>query len=74
MSVVRINISLSKGTFEELAREIEPRKRSRYISEVVAKFLKERRSQRLASEYRDAAEESKTINQDLEGTLGDGIH
>ena len=74
MSVVRINISLPRETFEELAREIEPRKRSSYISKAVAKFLRERKNQRLASEYREAAEEIKAMNHDLEGPIADGIH
>jgi len=58
--------------YRELS-EIEPRRRSRFITEAVKHFLKERRERKLAAEYREAAEEMKMINQELEGVTSDGL-
>jgi len=73
MSSVRINISLPEETFEELSRDIEPRKRSRFITQAVKRSLKEIKEQRLAAEYEEAAAEVRRVNQELEGTLSDGL-
>ena len=73
MSFVRINISLPEETFEELSRDIEPRKRSRFITQAVKRSLKEIKKQRLAAEYEEAAAEIRRVNQELEGTLSDGL-
>ena len=73
MSTVRINISLPKEIFQELSREVEPRKRSRFITEATKRLLKERQAQRLAREYQEAASEIQRINQELEGTVSDGL-
>jgi metal-responsive CopG/Arc/MetJ family transcriptional regulator len=73
MSSVRINISLPEETFEELSRDIEPRKRSRFITQAVKRSLKEIKKQRLATEYEEAAAEIRRVNQELEGTLSDGL-
>jgi hypothetical protein len=35
--------------------------------------IKERRDQRLAEEYREAAAEIRQINKELEGTISDGL-
>ena len=73
MNTIRINISLSRTTYEELSEEVEPRGKSRFISEAIRNAIKEKRNRRLAAEYREAAEEIKRINADLEGTVADGI-
>jgi metal-responsive CopG/Arc/MetJ family transcriptional regulator len=73
MNVVRINVSLPQETYEKLAEEVEVRGRSRFIGEAINKALSERRNRKLAVEYREAAQEIKRINADLEGTIADGI-
>ena len=73
MSMVRINITLPHETFEELEREVEPRKRSRFINEATKRLLKERQAQRLAEEYQEAASEIQRINCELEGSISDGL-
>ena len=73
MSSVRINVSLPEETFKEISRDIEPRKRSRFITQAVKRSLKELKRQRLAAEYEEAAAEIKRINQELEGAISDGL-
>jgi len=73
MNSVRINISLPKETFKELSRDIEPRKRSRFITQAVMRSLKEIKKQKLAAEYEEASAEIKRINKDLEGVMSDGL-
>lgn len=73
MSFVRINISLPHELFKELARDVEPRKRSRFITEAIDRSLKERRSKRLAADYKEAASEIRRTNQELEGVITDGL-
>jgi len=74
MNTIRINVSLSKTTYEELTEEVEPRGRSRFIGEAIREALRERQNQKLAEEYREAAREIKRVDADLEGTIADGIH
>jgi len=73
MNTIRMNISLSRSTYEELSEEVEPRGKSRFISNAIHNALKEKRNRRLAAEYREAAGEIKQINADLDGTVADGI-
>jgi metal-responsive CopG/Arc/MetJ family transcriptional regulator len=73
MNVIRINVSLPQATYKELTEEIESRGRSRFISEAINNALTKRRNRRLAVEYREAGQEIKRINADLEGTIADGI-
>jgi len=73
MATVRINISLPEDAFKELSRDIEPRKRSRFIAQAVKKSLKDLKKQRLAVEYEEAGAEIRRVNQDLEGTISDGL-
>jgi metal-responsive CopG/Arc/MetJ family transcriptional regulator len=73
MSSVRINVSVPKEVFEEISRDVEPRKRSRFISEAIKRSLRERKAQKLASEYEEASIEIKKINQGLEGAISDGL-
>ena len=73
MNVARINVSLPQATYKELTEEIESRGRSRFISEAINNALAKRRNRRLAVEYREAAQEIKRINTDLEGAVADGI-
>jgi metal-responsive CopG/Arc/MetJ family transcriptional regulator len=73
MNSVRINISLHKETFKELSKDIEPRKRSRFITQAVMRSLKEIKKQKLAAEYAEASAEIKRINKELEGVTSDGL-
>lgn len=73
MNTIRINVSLSKTTYEELAEEVEPRGRSRFIGKAIREALRERQNRRLAEEYREAAREIKRVDADLKGTIADGI-
>jgi len=73
MTSVRINVSLPEETFKEISRDIEPRKRSRFITQAVKRSLKELKKQRLAAEYEEAAAEIRRINQELEGAISDGL-
>ncbi|MGQ9618668.1 MAG: hypothetical protein ACUVUG_06885 [Candidatus Aminicenantia bacterium] len=72
MSFTRINVSIPREVYTQLS-EIEPRKRSRFITEAVKHFLKEKRKRKLAAEYKEAAAEIKRINQELEGAISDGL-
>ena len=73
METVRINVSLPKNVFAELSGEVESRKRSRFITEAIKRLVKEKRDQRLAAEYEEAAAEIRRINQELEGVVSDGL-
>jgi hypothetical protein len=57
----------------ELSKEVDSRKRSRFITEAVIRLLKEKREKRLVAEYGEAAEDIRRINQELEGTIADGL-
>ena len=70
---VRINISLPEDLFEKLSREVEPRKRSRFISTAIERVLRDKRAVRLAAEYREAAAEIRRVNNELEGVIDDGL-
>ena len=70
---IRVNVSLPEQLFEKLSREVEPRKRSRFISEAIERVLNEKRDKRLAAEYREAAAEIRKVNQELEGAIDDGL-
>jgi len=72
MSVVRINVSLPESIMAELG-EIGPRRRSRFIAEAVERLLRERRAERLAREYREAADEIRRVNRELEGVVNNGL-
>lgn len=73
MGSVRINISLPQEIMREITQKIEPRKRSRFITEAIIRSLKEQRNRTLAAEYEEAATEIKRLNQEMEGTLSDGL-
>jgi metal-responsive CopG/Arc/MetJ family transcriptional regulator len=70
---VRINVSLPEDLFEKLSQEVEPRKRSRFISTAIERVLSDKRSEMLAAEYREAAAKIRRVNQELEGVIGDGL-
>ena len=73
MGVIRLNISLPKDTFAELSREVEPRKRSQFITAAIKSLLKEKKAQKLAAEYKEASEDIRRINQELDGVISDGL-
>ena len=72
MDTIRINVSLPKEVFVELSKETKPRKRSQFITEAIKRLVKEKRDQRLAAEYQEAATEIRAINKELEGAVNDG--
>lgn len=71
--MVRINISLAEDLFEELVREVQPRKRSRFIAESVKESLARKKARLLAEEYQAAAAEIREIGRELDGVTGDGL-
>ena len=73
METIRINVSLPKEVFIELSKETKSRKRSQFITEAIKRLVKEKRDQRLASEYQEAATEIRAINKELEGAINDGL-
>ncbi len=74
MDFVRINVSLPKEIASELSKKLPARKRSQLIDEAVRKQLKEQEAIKLAAEYEEAAAEIRRINQELEGTISDGLN
>src|SRR4030042_69183 len=74
MDFVRINVSLPKEIASELSKKLPPRKRSQFIAEAVRKQLKEQKAKKLAAEYEEAAAEIRIINQELEGTISEGLN
>ena len=73
MKSIRINVSLPQEVFFAMSKEIEPRKRSQFITEAIKLLVKAKRDQRLASEYQEAAIEIQRINKELEGAIKDGL-
>jgi len=73
MHTVRVNIRIPEGLLKEISREIGPRKRSRFITQAIARSLKELKDQKLAAEYEEAAAEISRINQEFEGAVADGL-
>ncbi|MGA2227299.1 MAG: hypothetical protein ABSH41_22925 [Syntrophobacteraceae bacterium] len=73
MHTVRVNISLPEDLLNEISREVGPRKRSRFITQAIARSLKELKDQKLAAEYEEAAAEISRINQELDGVTADGL-
>jgi metal-responsive CopG/Arc/MetJ family transcriptional regulator len=73
MGTVRINVSIPKDVFGEMSREVESRKRSQFITEAIKRLIKEKRVQKLAAEYREAAEAIRRVNEELEGAVNDGL-
>ena len=73
MESVRINISLPKDILKELSKEVGPRKRSQFITEAIKRSIKEKRDERLAAEYQEAASEIRRVNEELVGVLTDGL-
>lgn len=73
MASIRINVCLPEEIYQHLKEEVKPRETSRFITTAVKKMIGEIRQERLAAEYREAAEEMRGQFNDLEGTVGDGI-
>jgi metal-responsive CopG/Arc/MetJ family transcriptional regulator len=71
--VVRINICLAEDLFEELVKEVQPRKRSRFIAESVRESLDRKKERQLAEEYQAAAAEIREIGRELDGVINDGL-
>jgi len=71
--LARLNITLREDLLAELSRTVEPRKRSKFIQEAVARSLRELRERRLAREYEAASADMRRVNKELEGAIGDGI-
>jgi hypothetical protein len=73
MNSVRVNITLPPEVLSELSQSVEPRKRSRFIADSVVRSLKELKAKRLALEYEEAGAEIRRVNDDLDGTMNDGL-
>jgi len=73
MGTVRINVSIPQEVLGEMSQEVESRKRSQFITEAIKRLIKEKRDQKLAAEYREASEEIRRVNQELEGAVNDGL-
>jgi len=73
MGTVRINVSIPQDVFGEMSQEVESRKRSQFITEAIKRLIKEKRVQKLAAEYREASEEIRRVNHELEGAVNDGL-
>jgi metal-responsive CopG/Arc/MetJ family transcriptional regulator len=73
MASVRINISLPENILNDLSQVVDSRKRSRFISRAIERSLRELKEEKLAAEYKEAAAEIRRVDQDLEGSIGDGI-
>ncbi len=73
MNTARLNISLPESLLRELNNEVKPRQRSRFVSTAIMALLKQKREQQLASEYKEAAQDIRRINNELEGVLSDGL-
>jgi metal-responsive CopG/Arc/MetJ family transcriptional regulator len=73
MGTVRLNISLSESLVQELNNEVKSRQRSRFIANAVRESLKKKKEEKLAVEYKEAAQDIRRINQELEGVLLDGL-
>lgn len=73
MESVRINVSIPKKIFDELTQEVGSRNRSRFITEAIMRSIRERRDQRLAADYQEAAAEIRRINKELERVVSDGL-
>ena len=71
--MVRINISLAEDLFEELVKEVQPRKRSRFIAESVRESLDRKKERQLVEEYQAAAAEIREIGRELDGVINDGL-
>jgi metal-responsive CopG/Arc/MetJ family transcriptional regulator len=68
-----ITPTLPEGTYSELKQEVPHRERSKFITLAIKKLISERRNERLAREYREAAKEGLETYKDMEGTLNDGL-
>jgi metal-responsive CopG/Arc/MetJ family transcriptional regulator len=71
--MVRINVSLAEELFEELVKEVPPRKRSRFIAESLKASLDRKKARQLAEEYQEAAAEIRAMGRELDGVSGDGL-
>jgi metal-responsive CopG/Arc/MetJ family transcriptional regulator len=71
--MVRININVPEEVLDEISEVVEPRKRSRFITEGIIRSLNELREKKLAVEYQEAADEIRRFNRDLEGAIADGL-
>ena len=73
MGTVRLNISLPENLFKELKQEVKSIQRRLFISDSVRESLKETKEKKLAAEYKEAAQDIRRINHELEGVLSDGL-
>ena len=71
--MARININVPEEVLDEVSEVVEPRKRSRFITEAIIRSLNELREKKLAVEYQEAAGEIRRLNRDLEGVVEDGL-
>lgn len=72
-SMARININVPEEVLDEISEVVQPRRRSRFITEAILRSLNELREKKLALEYEEAADEIRRINRELEGVVADGL-
>jgi metal-responsive CopG/Arc/MetJ family transcriptional regulator len=71
--MARINVNVPEEVLDEISEVVEPRKRSRFITEAILRSLNELREKKLVVEYEEAADEIRRVNRELEGVVGDGL-
>jgi len=71
--MARININVPEEVLDEISEVVQPRRRSRFITEAILRSLNELREKKLALEYEEAADEIRRINRELEGVVADGL-
>jgi metal-responsive CopG/Arc/MetJ family transcriptional regulator len=69
----KVTISLPKDLVNTLRETIPDRKRSKFIADLLKKQFQKQKEQALIKAYKDAYTETKTENQEFEGTINDGI-
>lgn len=69
----RLNISLPEQIVSAMDKEVRPRERSKFIADAIKNLLRQRREERLAREYQEAAMETADVTRDLEATVGDSV-
>jgi metal-responsive CopG/Arc/MetJ family transcriptional regulator len=69
----KVTISLPKEIVNTLREIVPDRKRSKFIADLLKKQFEKQKEQILIKAYKDAYAEIEAENQELEGTINDGI-
>jgi len=73
MAIEKVTISLPSEIANILREEVPKRKRSKFITEAIAKELKRLKENVLKKAYKEAYKEIEIENQEFEGVIGNGI-